>query len=62
MQRTTDGKNYYTFEYALTSPNYASASFATIAIGNGKSICHLKKCQSLNNDLAIYSVLGARRP
>ncbi|XVE99502.1 hypothetical protein REPUB_Repub03eG0204400 [Reevesia pubescens] len=35
-ERTTDGKNYYTFEYELTSPNYASASFATIAIGNGR--------------------------
>ncbi|XWS75017.1 hypothetical protein CRYUN_Cryun01aG0048900 [Craigia yunnanensis] len=37
QERTTDGKNYYTFEYELTSPNYASASFATIAIGNGRS-------------------------
>ncbi|EOY18302.1 PsbP [Theobroma cacao] len=36
QERTTDGKNYYTFEYALASPNYASASFATIAIGNGR--------------------------
>ncbi|MFQ6666014.1 hypothetical protein Gotur_032538 [Gossypium turneri] len=36
QKRTSDGKNYYTFEYELTSPNYASASFATIAIGNGK--------------------------
>ncbi|XVF23821.1 hypothetical protein REPUB_Repub13aG0072600 [Reevesia pubescens] len=36
QERTTDGKNYYTFEYTLTSPNYASASFATIAIGNGR--------------------------
>ncbi|XP_022765222.1 photosynthetic NDH subunit of lumenal location 1, chloroplastic-like [Durio zibethinus] len=35
-ERTTDGKNYYTFEYELTSSNYASASFATLAIGNGR--------------------------
>ncbi|KAI4348114.1 hypothetical protein L6164_008875 [Bauhinia variegata] len=36
QERTVDGKNYYTFEYVLTSPNYSSASFATIAIGNGR--------------------------
>ncbi|GMI86264.1 Photosynthetic NDH subcomplex L 1, PsbP-like protein 2 [Hibiscus trionum] len=36
QERTIDGKNYYTFEYELTSPNYASACFATIAIGNGR--------------------------
>ncbi|KAG4202660.1 hypothetical protein ERO13_A05G350800v2 [Gossypium hirsutum] len=36
QERTSEGKNYYTFEYELTSPNYASASFATIAIGNGR--------------------------
>lgn len=36
MQRTIDGKHYYTFEYILTSPNYSSGSFATVAIGNGK--------------------------
>ncbi|KAJ1400189.1 PsbP family [Sesbania bispinosa] len=36
QERTTDGKHYYTFEYVLTSPNYSSASFATIAIGNGR--------------------------
>lgn len=35
MQRSVDGKNYYTFEYILTSPNYRSASIATIAIANG---------------------------
>ncbi|XP_014512772.1 photosynthetic NDH subunit of lumenal location 1, chloroplastic [Vigna radiata var. radiata] len=35
-ERTIDGKHYYTFEYILTSPNYASGSFATIAIGNGR--------------------------
>ncbi|KAF7811354.1 photosynthetic NDH subunit of lumenal location 1, chloroplastic [Senna tora] len=36
QERIVDGKNYYTFEYVLTSPNYSSASFATIAIGNGR--------------------------
>ncbi|XP_054787672.1 photosynthetic NDH subunit of lumenal location 1, chloroplastic isoform X2 [Prosopis cineraria] len=34
QERSVDGKNYYTFEYVLTSPNYSSASFATIGIGN----------------------------
>lgn len=38
MQKTVDGKNYYTFEYELTSPNFSTTSFATIAIANGK--CH----------------------
>ena len=36
MQRTIDGKNYYFFEYILTSPNFSTASFASIAIANGK--------------------------
>ncbi|KAH1231324.1 Photosynthetic NDH subunit of lumenal location 1, chloroplastic [Glycine max] len=36
QEKTIDGKHYYTFEYILTSPNYSSASFATIAIGNGR--------------------------
>uniref|UniRef100_A0A0F7GX44 PsbP-like protein 2 n=1 Tax=Francoa sonchifolia TaxID=23250 RepID=A0A0F7GX44_9ROSI len=36
QERTTDGKNYYTVEFQLTSRNFASASFATIAIGNGR--------------------------
>jgi hypothetical protein len=36
MQKTVDGKNYYTFEYELTSPNFSTTSFATIAIANGK--------------------------
>lgn len=35
MQRTIDGKNYYTFEYTLTSRNFSRAAFATIAVGNG---------------------------
>ncbi|KAF5742652.1 PsbP-like protein 2 [Tripterygium wilfordii] len=36
QERTVDGKNYYTVEFALTSPNFACNSFATIAIGNGR--------------------------
>ncbi|CAJ1977715.1 unnamed protein product [Sphenostylis stenocarpa] len=36
QERTIDGKHYYTFEYILTSPNYSSGSFTTIAIGNGR--------------------------
>ncbi|XLT09097.1 hypothetical protein HN51_054890 [Arachis hypogaea] len=35
-EKTVDEKYYYSFEYVLTSPNYLSASFATIAIGNGR--------------------------
>jgi hypothetical protein len=36
MQLSVDGKNYWTFEYDLESPNFARSAFATIAIGNGK--------------------------
>lgn len=36
QERTVDGKNYYTFEYQLTSPNFSRTAFATIAIGNGR--------------------------
>lgn len=36
QEKSVDGKNYYTFEYILTSPNYRSASIATIAIANGR--------------------------
>ncbi|KAM7499236.1 hypothetical protein LguiA_023650 [Lonicera macranthoides] len=36
QERTTDGKNYYTFEYALTSRNFSRAAFATIAVANGR--------------------------
>ncbi|XLR15338.1 hypothetical protein S83_043276 [Arachis hypogaea] len=35
-EKTVNEKYYYSFEYVLTSPNYSSASFATIAIGNGR--------------------------
>lgn len=36
QEKSVDGKNYYTFEYILTSPNYSSTSIATIAIANGR--------------------------
>uniref|UniRef100_A0A0F7GY27 PsbP-like protein 2 n=1 Tax=Cypripedium formosanum TaxID=53042 RepID=A0A0F7GY27_9ASPA len=36
QERTVDGKNYWTFEYELESPNFARTAFATIAIGNGR--------------------------
>lgn len=35
MQRTIDGKNYWTFEYELESSGFSRTAFATIAIGNG---------------------------
>ncbi|MCD9559121.1 hypothetical protein HAX54_016854 [Datura stramonium] len=35
-ERSTEGKNYFTFEYVLTSPNFSRAAFATIAISNGR--------------------------
>ncbi|KAI8563762.1 hypothetical protein RHMOL_Rhmol03G0134300 [Rhododendron molle] len=36
QERTVDGKNYYTFEYALTNRNFSRAAFATLGIGNGR--------------------------
>ncbi|KAI3937965.1 hypothetical protein MKX01_027892 [Papaver californicum] len=36
QERTVDGRNYYTFEYDLTSKNFSRTAFATIAIGNGR--------------------------
>ncbi|KAK6933222.1 PsbP, C-terminal [Dillenia turbinata] len=36
QEKTVDGKNYYTFEYNLTSPNFTRTAFATIAIANGR--------------------------
>ncbi|CAL0320654.1 unnamed protein product [Lupinus luteus] len=36
QERSVDGKHYYTVEYVLASQNYSSASFATVAIGNGR--------------------------
>ncbi|XP_071930071.1 photosynthetic NDH subunit of lumenal location 1, chloroplastic isoform X3 [Coffea arabica] len=35
-EKNIEGRNYYTFEYVLTSSNFARAAFATIAIGNGR--------------------------
>ena len=37
-QKNIEGRNYYTFEYVLTSSNFARAAFATIAIGNGMNL------------------------
>lgn len=36
QERSVDGKNYYTFEYQLTSPNFSVTHFTTIAIANGR--------------------------
>ncbi|XP_042012549.1 photosynthetic NDH subunit of lumenal location 1, chloroplastic-like isoform X1 [Salvia splendens] len=36
QEKTINGRNYWTFEYVLTSPNFSRAAFATIAIGNGR--------------------------
>ena len=36
LQRTVDGKNYWTFEYDLEAPGYGVSAFATVAIGNGR--------------------------
>ncbi|ONI24184.1 hypothetical protein PRUPE_2G229200 [Prunus persica] len=36
QERNIDGKNYYTVEYGLQTPNFATNSFATVAIGNGR--------------------------
>ncbi|XXG80991.1 hypothetical protein AAC387_Pa09g1728 [Persea americana] len=36
QEKTVDGKNYWTFEYELASPNFSRTAFATIAIGNGR--------------------------
>lgn len=53
MQRTVDGKHYWTFEYELESPNFARSAFATIAIGNGKNegfmFCHAALLSSKYN-------------
>ncbi|GAA0171830.1 hypothetical protein LIER_25775 [Lithospermum erythrorhizon] len=35
-EKIVDGKSYCTFEYVLTSPNFARSAFATIAIANGR--------------------------
>ncbi|CAI9092471.1 OLC1v1027711C1 [Oldenlandia corymbosa var. corymbosa] len=36
-EKNIDGRNYYTFEYALTNKNFSRAAFATLAIGNAYS-------------------------
>ncbi|KAL3521043.1 hypothetical protein ACH5RR_019192 [Cinchona calisaya] len=36
QEKNIDGRNYYTFEYVLTTRNFARAAFATLAIGNGR--------------------------
>ncbi|KAK4789512.1 hypothetical protein SAY86_016816 [Trapa natans] len=36
QEKTVNGKNYYTFEYGLKSPNFTSTSFATVAVSNGR--------------------------
>ncbi|PKI35223.1 photosynthetic NDH subunit of lumenal location 1, chloroplastic [Punica granatum] len=36
QEKTINGKNYYTFEYGLKSPNFTSTSFATVAVANGR--------------------------
>ncbi|KAL9226100.1 hypothetical protein vseg_001950 [Gypsophila vaccaria] len=36
QERSENGKNYYTVEYQLTSPNFAVTRFSTIAIANGR--------------------------
>ena len=46
IQRSVDGKNYYTFEYNLTSPNFSVTRFTTIAIANGKSFFDLPALHS----------------
>ncbi|KNA24558.1 hypothetical protein SOVF_014510 [Spinacia oleracea] len=36
QERSVDGKNYWTFEYNLTSPNFSVTHFTTLAIANGR--------------------------
>ncbi|CAH8360042.1 unnamed protein product [Eruca vesicaria subsp. sativa] len=35
-ERVEDGRSYYTFEYELRTPIYATTSFATVAVGNNR--------------------------
>uniref|UniRef100_A0A1J3JCI1 PsbP-like protein 2, chloroplastic n=1 Tax=Noccaea caerulescens TaxID=107243 RepID=A0A1J3JCI1_NOCCA len=35
-ERVEDGRSYYTFEYGLRTPIYATTSFATVAVGNNR--------------------------
>ncbi|XP_074312906.1 photosynthetic NDH subunit of lumenal location 1, chloroplastic-like isoform X2 [Silene latifolia] len=36
QERSDNGKNYYTVEYQLTSPNFSVTRFSTLAIANGR--------------------------
>ncbi|KAH9621765.1 hypothetical protein KSS87_020440 [Heliosperma pusillum] len=36
QERSNNGKNYYTVEYQLTSPNFSVTRFSTLAIANGR--------------------------
>ncbi|XP_009143309.1 photosynthetic NDH subunit of lumenal location 1, chloroplastic [Brassica rapa] len=35
-ERVEDGRSYYTFEYGLRTPIYATTCFATVAVGNNR--------------------------
>lgn len=57
-QRTIDGKNYYTFEYVLTSRNFARTAFATIAVGNGMtSIASQNFAECGVNKLFLFTLM-----
>jgi hypothetical protein len=52
LQRTVDGKNYWTFEYDLEAPGYGVSAFATVAIGNGMIPMNGKRsCVSLRVEI-----------
>lgn len=36
QEKTVDGKNYWTFEYELTSSIFSRTAFATLGVGNGR--------------------------
>ncbi|KAK2405603.1 hypothetical protein P8452_11060 [Trifolium repens] len=60
QERTTDGKHYYTVEYVLESRNYGSASFATLAIGNGRSYTQIvganeRRWKKVRNQLKVVA-------
>lgn len=61
MQKTVNGKNYYTFEYGLKSPNFTSTSFATVAVANGELLLYPETCtfhQLLSNCKSEEQSLG----
>ncbi|KAL3650140.1 hypothetical protein CASFOL_006543 [Castilleja foliolosa] len=43
QEKNIEGRNYWTFEYVLTSRNFARTAFATIAIGNGMKILYIDR-------------------